>query len=341
MAQKALLDVAAARSSKQVDIVTGATSGIGYAIAYGLANQGSSATTQQANDENEAPLLILGARDVTSARAQQSKQSLERSGCQVSLMPLDLADLRSVQEFAQQINTSGLHVRSLCHNAGVVPTERSVTGDGHELAFQVHTLSPHVLTQKLKPAMHLQAQACNAQLGSVRVVYVGSRLEKRGQLLHELEKPAMQRFQLDDGAYSYMRAYATSKQAATATMYEHAQRIGTAQSHEGVDDALRSAAVVNVCSPGVVNTRLARGFPFWQRALSLPLRYALLRSPSAGASTPLWLLTSNDDAALTTGAYFLNKQQIKSSEPTYDPSVRTKVWDTLEAIWQEDHNDQN
>jgi NAD(P)-dependent dehydrogenase (short-subunit alcohol dehydrogenase family) len=321
---------AAAKHNRRAVVVTGATTGIGYACAQLLASH----FRNTSENEETKPLLLLGVRDPSTERAISAARSVERLGADAQLAQLDLSNASSVANFAREVNHSGLSVCALLHNAGVAPTMPSLSLDGLELAFHTHALGPHALTQLLKPSLHRAAAERNGSAGSVRVVLVGSRLEKQGSLLLELSKPLEQRFRLLPDAdnqrkYSWMRAYSTSKQAATAAFYEHARRIAEDES----DPMLRSAACVNVCSPGVVNTQLARNFPLWLRLLSGPLRASLLKSPKQGADTPVWLLTSEDQAALRTGKYFLNRNEIQSSSASCDEYTRLQVWDMLEALW--------
>jgi len=65
-------------------------------------------------------------------------------------------------------------------NAGVMMGAREETADGYEVTFQTNALAPLLLASLLKPNLARAARDKGGAPGSARVVYVSSRLEKRG-----------------------------------------------------------------------------------------------------------------------------------------------------------------
>jgi NAD(P)-dependent dehydrogenase (short-subunit alcohol dehydrogenase family) len=158
-------------------IVTGATGGLGYETALGLARQG--ATT------------ILTGRNPTKGEQALSRIWREVPSAKIRFEPMDLADLASIARFAATIGV----VDVLVNNAGVMglPT-RQLTRDGFEQQIGVNALSHFVLTSRLK----------NALRGG-RVVSVASVAHQRGVLnLDDLNA---------EKSYDPMRAYRQSKLA--------------------------------------------------------------------------------------------------------------------------------
>ena len=82
----------------------------------------------------------------------------------------------------------------------------------------------------------------------------------------------------------------------------------------------------------MVHTQLGRYAPAWMQYLSWPLRYMLLRPPAKGAETPLWLATSDDSEAVSSGLYFGDLKAIASSEASYDCTAAARLWETCEAM---------
>ena len=82
----------------------------------------------------------------------------------------------------------------------------------------------------------------------------------------------------------------------------------------------------------MVNTDLSRFAPPWLRWLSAPVRWAALRTPEAGADTPVWLCASDDaDAAQAHGGYFYDRQRITASDAASDAATAAALWDTVAA----------
>lgn len=87
---------------------------------------------------------------------------------------MDLADLSSVQAFAQRYLASGKRLDVLMNNAGLVSWEHITTKDGHELSYQTNHLGHHLLTKLLMPRLQASAPA--------RVVQVSSEAHQMGDL---------------------------------------------------------------------------------------------------------------------------------------------------------------
>ncbi len=138
----------------RIAIVTGATGGIGYETALGLARRG--ATT------------VLAGRN--PAKGEQALARLRRQlpAAQARFEPLDLGSLASVAAFAARMAESHGAIDILVNNAGVMGIpERTVTTDGFEQQIGVNYLGHFALTAHLKQAL------CEAA-GGGRVVNVAS-----------------------------------------------------------------------------------------------------------------------------------------------------------------------
>jgi NAD(P)-dependent dehydrogenase (short-subunit alcohol dehydrogenase family) len=109
--------------------ITGSTDGIGRAAARQLLAGGHT--------------VVLHAR--SGARGAPVAEELGRLG-DVRLVTGDLADLDEVRSLADRLGEPDV----LVHNAGVWPPEGAPPSrQGHELAFAVNALAPHLLTALL------------------------------------------------------------------------------------------------------------------------------------------------------------------------------------------------
>jgi NAD(P)-dependent dehydrogenase (short-subunit alcohol dehydrogenase family) len=119
-------------------VVTGANSGTGQEAARRLAGAGAR--------------VVLAVRTV--ARGERAKAGIlaRQPGAQLEVRRIDLADLASVQEFADGLIADGTPVDVLVNNAGVMaPPARMITADGFELQFGSNFLGPFALTMRLLP----------------------------------------------------------------------------------------------------------------------------------------------------------------------------------------------
>ena len=142
-------------------IVTGASGGLGYETALGLARRGAT--------------VVLAARNPDKAEAARRRIVAAAPDADLRFGPLDLADLGSVAAFAAGFARQGA-VDILVNNAGVMayPTRRT-TRDGFEEQFGTNYLGHFALTARLMPAL-LRAE------GGARVVSLASLAHVKGRI---------------------------------------------------------------------------------------------------------------------------------------------------------------
>ena len=124
---------------KQIAVVTGASSGIGRAIALGLAAQGAS-------------LCLVGRKlETLQSVAQAAKGKASRHYC----YPADLAVGRDVDELIAGLLRDIPAVDVLVHAAGIIRLAPLETGTADELDshYRTNLRAPYVLTQGLLPAL--------------------------------------------------------------------------------------------------------------------------------------------------------------------------------------------
>lgn len=120
-------------------VVTGATSGLGQALALGLSELGAT--------------VVLLVRD--HARGSASAEHIRHRvpGADPAVERCDMSDLDDVCDCAARLAQRWPTVDVLVHNAGVLPATRVETPQGHELTLATHVLGPLLLTELLRPAL--------------------------------------------------------------------------------------------------------------------------------------------------------------------------------------------
>ncbi len=121
--------------SGRVVIVTGANTGIGYETAKALAHKGA--------------LVTLACRNKEKGETAVGRIMSGSPMGEVGFVPLDLADLESVQTFTERFQETHTRLDLLINNAGVMVPPESKTAQGFELQFGVNHLGHFALTQQL------------------------------------------------------------------------------------------------------------------------------------------------------------------------------------------------
>lgn len=192
------------RLDGQLIAVTGATSGIGYFIAEGLANLGAS-------------ILVAGR---SSKRARVAIETLPFSA-RHTFAPLDLTDLASIRSAGDLLGAD--HLDGLVMNAGVIGASRTYESGpfGVESTVGVNFLGHIELLRRAMPALERSDRG--------RIVSIGSTLTRR--------VPFVKENWLSELDYRPRRAYAFSKHASEIFGFELARRL------EAIASPVRSIVV--------------------------------------------------------------------------------------------------
>jgi NAD(P)-dependent dehydrogenase (short-subunit alcohol dehydrogenase family) len=175
-------------------LVTGATSGIGEAVARRLAGLG-------------ARVVVVGRDPIRTAATCENIRRESGNGA-VDLLIADLASQRAIRALAATFREHFDRLDVLVNNAGGINGERWLTEDGIETTWAVNHLACFLLTNLLREALEAGAPA--------RVVTVSSDAHRRGRI--DFDDPGGAR------DYTPWRAYAQSKLANILFTRELARR---------------------------------------------------------------------------------------------------------------------
>jgi len=270
----------------KVCLVTGATNGIGYETALGLARKG-------------ARVAIVG-RD--SGRTQACAERIRASvpGAIVDPHVADLSAQAEIRQLAASLRDAYPRLDGLVNNAGAIFDRRELTVDGIERTWALDHLGYVLLTLDLLGPLKASAAAG----GKPRIVNVASAAHYRGHV----------DFADIEGArrYGAMRAYSQAKLGNVLFTYALARRVRA----DGI--------TVNALHPGVINTGFAKNTGgLFGAAWSLIRPF--LTQPDKGAETSLHVATAPELDGVT-GRYFSHSRPKASSAESRDESVQERVW---------------
>ena len=176
-------------------LVTGATSGIGFHTAVGLAREGAH--------------VILGARNETRGQnAVEAIRSLNGTS-EIDYVAGDLSSMAGVRGFTRAVIDRTHRLDILVNNVGGFYLSREVSVDGYEMTFALNHLSYFLLTALLNDLLIASAPA--------RIVNVSSVAHRNSRInfedLHMTHR------------YWGMTAYGQSKLANVLFTYELAHRL--------------------------------------------------------------------------------------------------------------------
>ncbi len=210
-------------AQEQVVLITGATDGIGKAVALQLAQAGWH--------------LLIHGRDEARLRATQRELGQRSGNSNIDWLLADFSSLAQTRRMAAFVADNYDRIDVLINNAATLQTERRVSAEGNELTLAVNHLAPFLLTCALLPVL----QSTAAHVGQTRIVNVAS----NGHLSAKLDPSDLQFEQAYDGVTAYRR----SKLANVLFTKALARRLAAA------------GVTANALHPGVITTKvLMAGF---------------------------------------------------------------------------------
>ena len=268
-------------------IITGANTGIGKETAMDLAKRGAR--------------VIMACRDLNKGEAAL-KDIVEKSGnTKVTLRQLDLASMRSIDEFAEDINQNETQLHVLINNAGLAyPSQLKRTKDGFEITMGVNHLGHFLLTNLLLDLLRKSSPA--------RIVVVSSSAHQSLTKEMKFDNINSEKF------YNRWDSYGQSKLANILFARELAKRL------EG------SGVTVNSLHPGVILTGIVRHL---NRVLTFFITLLInifCKTPEQGAQTTIHLAVC-EEVELMSGLYFADCKPQEPSKAAQDEGAAKKLWE--------------
>lgn len=195
-------------------VITGATSGIGYAAAEKFASRG-------------AHLLLINRNEAKSIQVCDQLRSQYNARCEYLLA--DFSKLSDVHAAGMKLAGLDRDIDVLIHNAGNYLVSKTMTVDHLETVFQTNYLSTFILNYYLREKLSKQKSA--------RILFINSEAHRFAVLGLNMEDLNWERH-----AYSGARSYGAAKLAQLLSTIKFA------------DYFAGSAVTINAMHPGNVKT---------------------------------------------------------------------------------------
>jgi NAD(P)-dependent dehydrogenase (short-subunit alcohol dehydrogenase family) len=281
-------------------IITGATNGIGAALAERLAFEGLDVT------------LVARSEERLASTAERIRAAVP--GAQVTQERAEFADLDDVYGLTERLSAAAAPDVVVSNAALVAPVEER-TALGVPRTVAVNYIAPYVLLRGLGDAFRDR---------TVRFVIVGADpmgLARCPIDVDDLSFEHPERLGNDPDLWPFA-LYAHSKNMDVMFMYALAQR-------------LRSTAItVNGAHPGIIGqTGLVDEVPGLAERINA--RYgiepATMPGPDRGADTPAWLATASEVEGVT-GTFFVDRTPVPTAAHTTDPDRVVRLWEATARL---------
>jgi NAD(P)-dependent dehydrogenase (short-subunit alcohol dehydrogenase family) len=208
----------------QTWVVTGANSGLGLETVKALAAKGAR--------------VVMACRDPKRAESAAEEVRRVAPAAQLELESLDLASLKSIEDFAGRVTKSHPVLDGLINNAGIMAIPRRTTADGFEMQLGTNHLGHYALALRLLPLLEAAK--------SPRLIVVASTAHKFGTM--NFEDP------MGEKSYSAWAAYGQSKLANLLFAFELNRKLAAAGKKTVVAAAHPGYAATNLQGVGAKMT---------------------------------------------------------------------------------------
>lgn len=276
----------------KVCMVTGATRGIGYAVAKGLAQKGAS-------------VVIVGRSEKRIRDALTGIRQVVNGACVEGLLA-DLSSQADVRKLAREFSERYSALDVLVNNVGATILKYRQSPDGLEMTWALNYLNHFLLTNLLLDPLRTAADAN----GEARIVEITSSV-------YRFSDPQFKRLQ-QQKRYNGVLAYAQSKRALQVYAHEFTRRMqGT-------------GITINVITPGFVATNIAGGNGILANILMAFIKR--ISRPVEEGVRPIVHLVSAPELRGTSGGYYKKFTAMPDDPLCKDQDIAARLWKMSEEM---------
>jgi len=281
------------RADGKTVLITGANSGLGFALALAFAKRG-------------ARVIMAGRSKIPEAGNQVKKLA---GSDLVEMQYLDLSKIDSIHSFVQTLADQAIHIDICILNAATALPGSRLTASGQDEMFLVNYLSNVILSQLMlsKSVLKLSETAVTS-----KIIFISSDSHQGATYIDYEEFGTYFKYGVSKGIsnYSYFKlvlnTYAT----------ELSRRINK--------DGLKAS--INVICPGPVASNIVKEAPWLLRMTLKGIFRIVFKSPNKAARPVVYMALSPDYEG-TTNEYLHMFNPKKMDPKVYEPEEGEKLWD--------------
>jgi len=277
--------------------ITGANSGLGFAVAVQMAQRGAK--------------VIMACRGGIPEAGEAVKKL---SGSQdVHMMSVDLSDLKSIDRLLLQLKQEQINIDIAVYNAAVVPSGSKKMDSGFDQMFLVNYLSAFKLANAMIDAGIIKKNEAHPS----RIIFVSSE-SHRTKLSIDFEKMGV------------FEEYTMGKVIALYGYYKLMLSTYATELNRRINKESVQISVFALC-PGPVNSNIARAAPKIFTPLLKLIFGIFFKSPEAAAE-PVMYLACSQSLEKQSGIYLHLMQQKEMDEKALNAENGRKLWEKSEAL---------
>jgi NAD(P)-dependent dehydrogenase (short-subunit alcohol dehydrogenase family) len=281
-------------------LVTGANSGLGFALTVEIARRGGH--------------VIMGCRSQIPEAGEKAKK---RSGSdKIEMRYLDLTKIDIIHAFTEGLVKDGIKLDITILNAGVTPAKARKTASGQDEMFLVNYLSNVMLSNLLMTSGVINT---NNNVFMPRVIFISSDSHQGSS-------------HVDYSEFGKYFDYGVSKAIANYSYFKLVlNTYATELSRKVNRDGFKAG--INVICPGPVNSNIVKEAPLVLRIILKSIFSIIFKAPSKAALPVVYMAISPDYEGKTNE--YLHMFRHKKMDPiVYIPTEGTKLWDRSVELWK-------
>jgi NAD(P)-dependent dehydrogenase (short-subunit alcohol dehydrogenase family) len=290
-------------------LVTGANTGLGFAIAVDLAKRGGN--------------VIMACRSQIPAAGEKVKKL---SGSENVVMKyLDLSKIDTIHNFVNDLKKENITIDYTILNAGVALPKAKKTASGLDEIFLVNYLSNFILLNLLLnngiiPNETISKNKKSSEKPS-RVIFISSDSHQKSSFIDHEEFGRYFEYGLKKG----MNNYSYYKLVLNTLAVEISKRINSNPENPDIS--------FNVICPGPVNTNIVRDAPWLIRIMLKAIFSVFFQTPKKAAKAVSYI-TISDDFEGKTAQYMHMFNPKEMDYKIYIPEEGKKLWDHSVEVWK-------
>jgi NAD(P)-dependent dehydrogenase (short-subunit alcohol dehydrogenase family) len=288
-------------------LITGANSGLGFALAVDLARRGGH-------------VIMACRRQIPEAG---EKVKVLSGSDKVEMMYLDLSKVDTIHNFCDTLKAENRQIDICILNAGVALPKSRKTGSGLEELFLVNYLSNVILTGRMLKdgTIPNDIMANNKGASEARILFISSDSHQGSSYVDYDEFGKY----LEYGVSRGMEYYSYYKLVANTYFTELSRRMNA---NNGIDVG------IHVICPGPVNTNIVKEAPWLLRKILRGIFFIIFKSPESAAKAVVYMAISEDYTGLTNEyLHMFNKK--KMDPKVYESNEGAKLWRETHKLWKQ------